>query len=91
MNKTFVDRGLNLFNFENLETVSLFEEQSVQRIDSGNPNLKGRINMIDLLVPTSLDQLLFILKLYFSFFTKQPLLMRRSTALSLPLQKGFPE
>jgi len=40
----------------------------------------------DLLVLTSLYQLLFKLKLYFSFFTKQPTLMRRSTVLILPLQ-----
>ncbi len=51
--------------------------------------LKGRINTVDLLVLTSLDQLLFLLKLYFSIF-KQPILMRRSTVLSLPLQEEFP-
>jgi hypothetical protein len=33
--------------------------------------LKGRISTVDLLVLTSLDQLLFKLKLYFSFLTKQ--------------------
>ncbi len=41
----------------------------------------GRISTVDLLVLTSSDQLLFVLKLY--FFTKQPILMRRSTVLSL--------
>ncbi len=29
---------------------------------------EGRMNTVDLLVPTSSDQLLFVLKLYFSFF-----------------------
>jgi hypothetical protein len=51
----------------------------------------GRISTVDLLVLTSLDQVLFILKLYFSFFTKQPILMRRSTVRILPRQLVFPE
>jgi len=33
---------------------------------------------------------IFILKLYFSFFTKHLILMRRSTVLNLPLQLGCP-
>jgi hypothetical protein len=47
--------------------------------------LRGRISTVDLLVLASLDQLLIKLKLYFSFFTKQPMLMRRPTVLILPL------
>ncbi len=35
--------------------------------------LRGRISTIDLLVLTNLDQLLSILKLYFSVFTHQPI------------------
>jgi hypothetical protein len=50
----------------------------------------GRISMIDFLVLTSLYQLLFILTIYFFFITKQALLKRRSTVLSLPLQLAFP-
>jgi hypothetical protein len=38
--------------------------------------LRGRISTVDLLVLTSLDHVLFKLKLHFSFFTKQPILMR---------------
>jgi hypothetical protein len=34
--------------------------------------------MVDLLVLACLDQLLFILKILFTFFTKQPTLKRRS-------------
>ncbi len=34
------------------------------------------------------NQLLFKLTLYFSFFTKPPILMRRPTVLSLPVSKG---
>jgi hypothetical protein len=52
--------------------------------------LKGRLSAVELLVLTSLDQLLFILKILFTFFTKQATLMRRSTVLSLPLQLVFP-
>jgi hypothetical protein len=51
----------------------------------GNPYRRGRISTLELLVQASLDHLLFILKLY--IFTKQPILMRRSTVLSLPLKK----
>ncbi len=41
-------------------------------------------------VLTSLDLLLLILKLLFTFFTKQATLMRRSTVLSLPLKLKIP-
>ena len=52
---------------------------------AGNAYWKERISTVDLLVLTSSDQLLFILKQYYSFFfTKQPILKRRSTVLSLP-------
>jgi hypothetical protein len=47
--------------------------------------LKGKASVIDLLVLTTLYQLIFILKILFTFFTKQATLMRRSTVLSLPL------
>jgi hypothetical protein len=53
---------------------------------AGKPYRRGRISTDDLLVVTRSDQQLFIAKLYFTFFTKQPILMRRSTVLSLPLQ-----
>ncbi len=38
--------------------------------------------MVDLIVRTSLEQFLFILKTLFTFLTKQSTLMRRSTVLS---------
>jgi hypothetical protein len=41
---------------------------------------------VDLFFLTSLDQLLFVQKKIFSFFTKQPILITWSTVLSLPLQ-----
>jgi hypothetical protein len=50
---------------------------------------KGSTNT-KLLVLTSLDQLISKLKILFSFFIKQPTLMRRSTVLILPLQLVFP-
>jgi hypothetical protein len=51
---------------------------------------RGRLSTVDLLVLTSLDQLIFKLKILFAFVTKQATLMRRSTVLSLPLQIVFP-
>jgi len=50
---------------------------------------RGRLNTIDLLVLINLDQLLLELKLLFTFFTKQPTLLRRSIILSLPPQLVF--
>jgi hypothetical protein len=38
---------------------------------------------------TSLEQLLFILKILFATFTKQTTLIKRLTVVSLPLQLGF--
>ncbi len=46
--------------------------------------------MVNLLVLTSLDKLLFISKISFTFGTKQDILMRRSIALRLSLQEEFP-
>jgi hypothetical protein len=51
---------------------------------------EGSVSTVNLLVLTSLDQLLFILKLLFTSFTKQATLMRGATVLSLPLQLVFP-
>ncbi len=58
---------------------------------AGKAYWRGRLSTVDLLVLTSLDQLLFILKILFTYVTKQAAtLMRRSTVLSLPLQLVFP-
>jgi len=46
---------------------------------------------VDLHILASLDQLIFVLKVLFTFFTKQATLMRRSTVLSLPPQLVFPD
>jgi hypothetical protein len=46
--------------------------------------------MVDFLVPTSLDQLIFILKIILTSFTKQAALMR-STVLSLPPLYSLPQ
>ncbi len=51
---------------------------------------RGRLGTVNLLVLTSLDQLLFKLKILWTFFTKQATLMRRSSVLSLPPQLVFP-
>jgi len=54
----------------------------------GNPYLKGRLSMVDLLVPTSLH--CFYIENIFYSFTKQASLMCRSTELSFPFQLVFP-
>jgi hypothetical protein len=46
--------------------------------------------MVDLLVLTSSDRLLFLLKLYYFFFTKQPTLLRKSIVPSHPLLLALP-
>jgi hypothetical protein len=52
---------------------------------------EGRLCAVDLLVQTFLDKLLFILKILFTFASKQATLMRKSTVLSLPPQLVFPD
>jgi hypothetical protein len=52
--------------------------------------LNGRLSTVNLLVLACLDKLLFILKISFTFLTKQATLMRRSTVLRLPPQLVFP-
>jgi hypothetical protein len=60
-------------------------------IGAGKSYRRGRLSTVDLPVPTSLDQLLLILKILFTYFTKQATLMRRSIVLSFPPQLVFPE
>jgi hypothetical protein len=48
------------------------------------------LQSVVLLVLTTLDQLLFVLKMLFTFVTKQATSIRRSTVLSLPIQLVFP-
>ncbi len=53
---------------------------------------RGRLSTVDLLLLTSLDKLLFTLKILFTLFKKQAILIRRSTVLSLPPpQLVFPD
>jgi hypothetical protein len=53
-----------------------------------NPCRRGRISIVDLIVLTGLDQLLFILKILLTFVSKQATLMRRSIILSLYFSLG---
>ncbi len=57
----------------------------------GKPYWRGRLSTIDLLVLTSLDQVLLYCNYYLTFFTKHSTLMRRSTVLILPLKLIFPD
>ena len=56
----------------------------------GKSYWRGRLSTVGLLVLTSLDEFLFVLKISFTFLAKQAGLMRRSTVLSLPPQLVFP-
>jgi hypothetical protein len=47
------------------------------------------LTTFDLLILASLDRLLLIFQTLFTFVTKQAILMRRSTVLSLSLQLVF--
>ncbi len=58
--------------------------------EPGNACWSGRISTVDLLVVTSSDPVLFIMKIFLALFTKRPILMRRLTVLGNPLHKGFP-
>jgi hypothetical protein len=60
-------------------------------IEPGKPYWRGRLSTVDLLVLTSLNQLLFTFKIFFTLFTKQGNLTRRWTVLSFPLQLVFPD
>ncbi len=57
---------------------------------AGKSYYRGRLSTVDLLVITSLDELLLDLTILLTFFTKKATLMRRSTVLSLPPQLVFP-
>jgi hypothetical protein len=50
---------------------------------AGNPFCRGRLSTVDLLVLTSLDQVVFKLITLITFVTKQATLMRRSNVASL--------
>jgi hypothetical protein len=48
------------------------------------------LSTVDLLVLTSLDQLIFVSKMVFYFFAKRATLTRRLAVLNLPSQLVFP-
>ena len=56
----------------------------------GKPYWRGRLSTVDLLILTSLDQLIFILKVFIGILKKQVTLMRRSNVQSHPFQLMFP-
>ncbi len=78
-----------IFAVESNLTVFIYIYKGVRQIVTifwpGKPYWRRRISIVDLLVLTSLNQLLFVLKIWNTFFTKQATLMRRSTVLSLSL------
>ncbi len=56
--------------------------------EPGSPYRMGRLSTVDLLVLTSLDQLI-VYCILLTFVTKQDTLMRRSTLLSFPVELVF--
>jgi hypothetical protein len=63
---------------------TLKREEKEMKVNAGNSFCRGKLSTFDLLVLTSLDQLLFLLGILLIFFTKKDSLMRRSSVLSLP-------
>jgi hypothetical protein len=59
-------------------------------LHQGSLCCREKLGIVDLLALTSLEQLLLITETLLTFFTKQVVLLRRSTVLSLPLQLVFP-
>ncbi len=80
MNKTFAEEH---FPYLALPKDYVAYHQPGKYLQTGKSYWKGKAQY--LLVLTSLDQLLFKLKILLTSFTKQATLMRRSTVLSLPL------
>ncbi len=66
-----------------------FYENMWSYLQPGKSYWRGRLSTIDLLVLSGLDQLLFMLKILFTFFPKLLTLMWRSTVLILPPQSVF--
>jgi hypothetical protein len=62
----------------------------MESVQARKPYRKGRLSTVELLVLSSLDQLLFIMKALLTFLTKQSMSMRGSTVLCFPLQLVFP-
>jgi hypothetical protein len=58
-------------------------------VEPGKYYWRGSLSTVDLLVQTSLDQVLSILKILFSYITKEATLVRKSIVLSLPFQLVF--
>ncbi len=71
--------------------LSLPYNENSLKLEPGKPYWRGWLFEVDLLVLTSVDQQLLILKILFMFVTKQATLMRRSTVLFHTLQLIFPE
>jgi hypothetical protein len=78
--------------YPNLRPLSqyLIKMKRIDRDKLGNPHLIRRFSTFDLLVITTFDQLFFLLKTLFIFYTKRGTLTRRSTVQSLILQLEFP-
>jgi hypothetical protein len=74
--------GLSCINL--LTVVIIFRIKIYKGVAPYGPK-QGRLATVDLLVLTSLNQLILILKI-FTYITKQATSVSRSTVLSLPLQ-----
>ncbi len=73
------------------KSVFMLIPETIKRLlTQGNLTEVEGFGTFGLLVLNSFDQLLFILKILFTFVTKQATLIRRSIVLSLSLQQVLP-
>jgi hypothetical protein len=79
-----------IVNYVNISFIGLDQRHINDDGFSQGSLLRERLSTVDLLVLTSLDQLLFILQILFTLVTQQTILMRRSTVQSLPSRLVFP-
>ncbi len=83
-------RRKTFYNISPSQSVLLGVGERKKKVKAGTPYWRGRLRTVDLLVLTSLNRLLFILKRLFTFLTKHPTSIRRSTVLSLLPHLVFP-
>ncbi len=67
-----------------------FSVEDARNAGSGKSYWKETLSTVDLLALTSLDQLIFILIMSYTFITKQATIMSRLTILSFPVKLAFP-
>jgi hypothetical protein len=83
--KTKTQKNKDFFFFRKFLQKRRKQERAEKVSEPGKSYWTGRLSTVDLLVLTSLEQLLFKSKILFTFLTKQATVMRRSTVFTNPL------